>query len=110
MDLQTEIKQLQQQAKSAGLIVYRWIKRNWQRLESHFSDYAQEMASAQNERLYGGANGTGDPYNAQLYEQKAKKGLLASFAHIESEEVNKTGLNNTIKKSITNQKSNDLQR
>lgn len=110
MDLQTEIKQLQQQVKSAGLIVSRWIRRNWQRLESHFRDYARDMSSAQNERLYGGANGTGDPYNAQLYEQKAKKGLLASFAHIENEEVEKSGLGNVIKKSIEKQNNNDLER
>lgn len=111
-DLQTEIKQLQQQVKSAGLIVSRWIRLNWQRLETHFRDYAQNMATARNERLYGGANGTGDPYNANLYEQRAKKGLLASFEHIETEEVEQSGLGNAIRKSINNQSknSNDLDR
>ena len=112
IDLQTEIKQLQQQVKSAGLIVSRWIRLNWQRLETHFRDYAQNMATARNERLYGGANGTGDPYNANLYEQRAKKGLLASFEHIETEEVEQSGLGNAIRKSINNQSknSNDLDR
>lgn len=110
MDLQTEIKQLQQQVKSAGLIVSRWIRRNWQRLESHFRDYAQDIASASNERMFGGPDGKGDNFNAQQYEKHAKDGLLASFAHIENEEVEKSGLSNVIKKSIEKQNSNDLER
>ena len=79
---------------------------------SSIRDYAQNMATARNERLYGGANGTGDPYNANLYEQRAKKGLLASFEHIETEEVEQSGLGNAIRKSINNQSknSNDLDR
>ncbi len=109
MDLQTEIKKLQQQAKNAGLIVSQWIRRNWQRLESHFRDYAQDIASARNERMFGGPDGKGDNFNAQRYEKQAKDGLLASFAHIENEEVEKSGLNNVIKKSIEKQNSNDLE-
>lgn len=110
MDLQTEIKKLQQQAKNAGLIVSRWIKRNWQRLESHFRDYARDMSSAQNERLFGGNEGKGDPYNAQRYEKRAKDGLLASFEHLENEEVERSGLGKAIRKSINKQNGNNLER
>lgn len=110
MDLQTEIKQLQQQVKAAGLIVSRWIRRNWERLETHFRDYARDMALAQNERLFGGNNSNGDPYNAQQYEKQAKTGLLASFEHIEREEVENSDLGNKIRKSINRQNSNDLER
>lgn len=110
MDLQTEIKKLQQQAKNAGLIVSRWIKRNWQRLESHFRDYARDMSSAQNERLFGGNEGKGDPYNAQRYEKRAKDGLLASFEHLENEEVERSGLGKAIRKSINKQNDNNLER
>lgn len=110
MDLQTEIKKLQQQAKNAGLIVSQWIRRNWQQLESHFRDYARDMSSAQNERLFGGNEGKGDPYNAQRYEKRAKEGLLASFEHLENEEVERSGLSNAIRKSINKQNDNNLER
>lgn len=110
MDLKAEIKQLQQQVKSAGLIVSHWIRRNWQRLESHFRDYAQDIASARNERLFGGANGKGDNFTAQQYEKKAKDGLLASFEQIETEEVESSGLGNAIRKSINKQNDNNLER
>lgn len=89
--LEERLKYLQQQVQSAGLVIGKWVKRNWNKLEKHFRKYALNINNANNERLHGGKDGNGDVYLANRYEKEAKDGLISAFNGIQKKELQKSG-------------------
>lgn len=90
--LEDQLEILQKRIKSAGAIISMWVKKHWDRLESHFKQYAETEQQAINEHLHGGPDGTGDLYNAKQYEKRAKDQLLSGFDSVEEEERQKLGI------------------
>lgn len=91
-DLEEKLEILQKRLKSAGLIISMWIRKHWNKLEKYFKQYASTEQQAENERLFGGPRGTGDIYNAQQYEKRAKDRLISGFDSVEEEERQKLGI------------------
>lgn len=89
--LEERLKYLQQQVQSAGLVIGKWVKRNWDKLEEHFKKYAININNANHERHYGGKDGKGDVYLANRYEKEAKDGLISAFNGIQKKELQKSG-------------------
>lgn len=103
--LEERLKYLQQQVQSAGLVIGKWVKRNWNKLEKHFKQYALNINNANHERFYGGKDGKGDVYLANRYEKEAKDGLISAFNGIQKKELQKSGYFTTI--INTSNKSNE---
>lgn len=91
-NLEDQLKILRKRLKSAGLIISMWIRKHWNKLEKYFKQYASTEQQAENERLFGGPRGTGDIYNAQQYEKRAKDQLISGFDSVEEEERQKLGI------------------
>lgn len=91
-NLEDQLKILRKRLKSAGLIISMWIRKHWNKLEKYFKQYASTEQQAENERLFGGPRGTGDIYNAQQYEKRAKAQLISGFDSVEEEERQKLGI------------------
>lgn len=95
--LTRQLKALQKQIQSAGAIVSMWIRRHWEKLEKYFKQYAHTQQQAENEKMFGGPNGTGDIYNAKQYERKAKSDLLIGLDQVEEKEQDNLGITTNIK-------------
>lgn len=89
--LENQLETLQLRVKSAGLIISKWFQKNWQKLEKHLRNYAQNINNAERERLYGGKNQNGDIYKSREYEKQAKNGLIAGLTAVENDELKKSG-------------------
>lgn len=89
--LENQLETLQLRVKSAGLIISKWFQKNWQKLEKHLRNYAQNINNAERERLYGGKNRNGDIYKSREYEKQAKNGLIAGLTAVENDELKKSG-------------------
>lgn len=90
-ELKETVKEWQDKADLAGMILGKWIRKNWKKLESHFIDYAHNINNAERERIYGGPDKKGDPNQAIIFEHEAKSGLLKAFDNIEKQELRKHG-------------------
>lgn len=100
-DLEEKLEILQKRIKSAGAIVSMWIREHWEQLEKHFKNYAAIEQQALSERFHGGPDGTGDPYNANQYEKRAKDQLLSGFDQVEDKERKKLGIKIEVSTSQT---------
>lgn len=105
--LEERLKYLQQQVQSAGLVIGKWVKRNWKKLEKHFKQYALNINNANNERLHGGKDGKGDVYLANRYEKEAKDGLISALDGVQKQELQKSGFFEKVVQTDNNDKGKD---
>lgn len=109
--LEERLKYLQAQVKTAGLVIGKWVRRNWNSLEKHFKKYATYINDANNERYHGGPDGNGDIYQAKHYEKEAKDGLISAFNSIQKQELQKSGyFVEVIKTDNHKSKDNELEK
>lgn len=105
--LQKRLKYLRQQVQSAGLVIGKWVRRNWDKLEKHFEEYATNITNAKNERIRGGKDKKGDSYLANKYEKEAKEGLISAFNGVQKKELQKSGYFTTIVDTSNKSKGDD---
>lgn len=109
--LEERLKYLQAQVKTAGLVIGKWVRRNWNSLEKHFKKYATYINDANHERWHGGPDGHGDIYQANKFEEEAKNGLISAFDGIQKQELQKSGYFDDIVKTDSNKnKDNELEK
>lgn len=103
--LKDTVQEWQDKADLAGMILGKWIRKNWQKLENHFIEYAHNINNAENEEIRGGRDKTGDPYQAMIFRNEAKSGLLKAFDNIEKQELRKHGFFDILNKLTGHNKS-----
>ena len=103
--LKDKVREWQDKADLAGMILGKWVRKNWNKLESHFIDYAHNINNAERERIYGGPDKKGDPNQAIVFEHEAKNGLLKAFDNIEKQELRKHGFFDILNKLTGHNKS-----
>lgn len=109
--LEERLEYLKNQVQTAGLVIGKWVKRNWSKLEKHLKQYALNINDANHERLHGGPDGNGDIYQAKRYEKEAKDGLISAFNGIQKEELQKSGFFEEVVKTDKNKnKDNELEK
>ena len=104
--LKDKVREWQDKADLAGMILGKWVRKNWNKLESHFIDYAHNINNAERERIYGGPDKKGDPNQAIVFEHEAKSGLLKAFDNIEKQELRKNGFFDILNKLTGHNKEN----
>lgn len=107
--LEERLEYLKNQVQTAGLVIGKWVKRNWNKLEKHFKRYATYINDANNERLHGGPDGHGDVYQANNFEKEAKNGLISAFNGIQKEELQKSGFFDKVVKTDNQNKAKDTE-
>lgn len=107
--LKKRLEYLQDQVKTAGLVIGKWVRRNWNSLEKHFKKYATYINDANHERLYGGPDGHGDTYQANKFEKEAKNGLISAFDGIQKRELQKSGFFDKVVKTDNQNKTKDTE-
>ena len=109
--LEERLEYLKNQVQTAGLVIGKWVKRNWSKLEKHLKQYALNINDANHERFHGGPDGNGDIYQAKRYEKEAKDGLISAFNGIQKEELQKSGFFEEVVKTDSNKnKDNELEK
>lgn len=102
--LKDTVKEWQDKADLAGMIMGKWIRKNWKKLETNFIEYAHNINNAEIERIYGGPDKKGDPNQAIVFEHEAKSGLLKAFDNIEKQELRKHGFFDILNKLVGHNK------
>lgn len=105
--LKKRLKFLRQQVQTAGIVIGTWVRRNWDKLEEHFKEYATNINNANHERINGGRDGKGDIYLANKYEKEAKEGLISAFDGVQKKELQKSGYFTTIVDTSNKSKEDD---
>ena len=108
-NLTQDLKTLKTRIKTAGIFIGHWVRNNWHSLEKGFEKYADKMSFATNEKLHGGSDGLGDPYNAKKYEKEAKEVIFNTFDKVEEENQHKFGLDHIATKTTKQPEQNDKQ-